>query len=101
MSAPVREVPSSGGGAGQTTVGLTAVQISSSSVQTRLVQVKAMSTNTNKIYIGWSNAVTTSTGHELSAGEFTAWIPVSDLSKLWFISDAATQKISYLYLNHT
>jgi hypothetical protein len=85
------------GGTGQTTVGLTAVQITATPTAIKSVTIKALSTNTDIVYVGFSNAVITSTGFELTAGQ--AWcIDIDDLSNVWVISNATGQKICYGYV---
>lgn len=91
---------------GQRTVGQTAVALAASAVACRVgVVVKALAANTGKIYVGLTDAVTTSTGFELNPKEQmsfdTAFLRalggtgIGDLVNLYLISDTASQGVSY------
>jgi hypothetical protein len=60
----------------------------------KYVEIKADLTNTNNVYVGVSNVLTT-TGYMLDAGELIR-IPVDDMSKVWVIGGAAAQGYSWL-----
>jgi hypothetical protein len=60
----------------------------------KYVEIKADLTNTNNVYVGVSNVLTT-TGYMLDAGELIR-IPVDDLSKVWVIGGAAAQGFSWI-----
>lgn len=68
------------------------------------VKFKAVWSNAGKVYIGGSTVTKvdgttdTTTGLELSAGEETGWIPVSNLNVLYRISDNAGDDLTYLAL---
>ena len=81
---------------GQTAVGTSAVEVISSS-QTSAVGylLKSLSTNTGKLFIGFDNTVTTSTGFELSAANDGIFLPLKTCS-IWVISDTAAQTVSYI-----
>lgn len=89
---------------GSTAVGTSAVQITETSTPLiRGVQVRADSANTNKIYIGLANTVTaasasTTDGYQLAAGEslFISPAIADNLTDLWFIAGASSQKIFWL-----
>lgn len=82
--------------AGQTSVGVSAVQVQSSSQVCRHgVQVKANMGNTGIIYVGHSSGVTTSNGYELGPGE-SVFVPIDNVNKVYVISDTASQGISWL-----
>lgn len=85
------------GDTGQVTVGTSAVQITSETTAIKSVSIKSLSANTGLIYVGFSNAVTTSTGYELSARD-SIEIDIDDLSDIWLISDTALQKVCYMYV---
>lgn len=61
----------------------------------RYVVIKADLGNTNNVYVGGSNVLTT-TGFMLDAGEATPPIHIDDLSKVWVIGGAASQGYSWL-----
>lgn len=91
------ELPKSGiAGHGQTTVGTSAVQMGN--LECGSVLLKAPSTNTDKVYIGNSSAVTTSTGFVLAAGDAIE-IGVGNLNKIFAIAGAASQKLHYIAIN--
>lgn len=58
------------------------------------ITVKAMPTNTAKIYVG-ASGVTTATGYPLSAGE-SVFVPVDDVSKVYAIGGAANQAAAWI-----
>ena len=79
----------------QTSVGTSAVAVSASAVPRNFTVIKALSTNTGRVFIGVSNGVLTTTGFELSAGESIA-VPVAEAanaSGIWAIGSAASQTI--------
>ncbi len=81
---------------GQTTVGTTPVQLTTSSVPAvKGILVKAHKDNNGKIYIGKDNTVTTSTGFELAAGEAVT-IEVDDANKIWLVADSDDQVVSWI-----
>ena len=79
---------------GQVTVGTSAVQLPSTNDEVG-VTIKALAANTGKIYIGTSNAVTTATGFELTAGQQIN-SQLVNANTLYAISDTAAQKICYI-----
>jgi len=79
---------------GQFLVGVTAVQLPSNSLKNS-VNVKSSESNTGIIYVGNSNAVTTTTGYELSAGE-SITLPINNSNLIYLISDSTNQIISYI-----
>jgi hypothetical protein len=90
---------------GETAVGTSAVQVSSTSTPCAGLFIKAKSTNTGIVYIGKSDVTTadgatdTTSGYPLSAGEETPFmIQVSNLNAIYAIASAASQAISYVYL---
>lgn len=68
------------------------------------VNIKAVSDNAGKVYIGGSGVTThgggtnTTTGFQLSAGEETGWMPISNLNKLYRITDNGGDDLTYLVL---
>lgn len=68
----------------------------------RLVKFKAAYDNAGRVYIGGSGVTKkdgttdTTTGLELSAGEETGWLPVSNLNVLYRICDNAGDDLTYL-----
>lgn len=79
---------------GQSTIGLSAIQLSSNSLKQGVV-IKASSSNTGSIYIGSSSGVTTSTGYELGAGE-SVTIPINNTNLVYLISNIASQSVSFI-----
>jgi hypothetical protein len=80
-------------GYGQTTIGISAVQLANNAC-TRGVIVKAMNTNSVAVYLG-NAAVTTGTGYELGPGE-SVTIPISNSDLIYAISGTASQNICYV-----
>jgi len=81
---------------GQTTVGTTAVRLTSESTPTkRGVVIKADDDNTGNVYIGKDNTVSTTTGFRLGAGQGIT-IEVDDASKIWLVADADSQKVHWI-----
>ncbi len=79
--------------AGQTTVGTSQVQLPNNPVFMS-VTVKANNGNSGTVYVGLTG-VTTLTGFELGAGESVS-LPVDNTNRIFVISDAASQTISYV-----
>ena len=74
------------------------------SVAAKWVKVKAQYDNAGRVYIGGS-AVTvkdgttdTTTGYELSPGEETPWLPLSNLNALYLICNNAGDDVTYMVL---
>jgi len=73
-------------------------------VPCNLVKIKAMAGNSGKMYIGGAGVTApdgttdTTTGFELSAGEETGWLPVSNLADFYFIGQYDSDKLTYLAL---
>lgn len=68
-----------------------------------LVKFKAHPGNSGYIHLGWNIGVTitdgtadTTTGFILAAGDDSGWIPITDMSLLFYIGSAAAQKFTYL-----
>lgn len=74
----------------QQSVGTSQVQLPSNAI-TLSVTLKAMSTNSGKVFVG-VNGVSASTGFELIAGEALS-IAVDNTSRLYAVADAAGQNI--------
>ena len=92
----IREVTVTSFKLGQTTVGTTAVQLTSESTPTKKgVLIKADDNNTGSVYIGKDNTVSTTTGFRLNAGQGIA-IEVDDASKIWLVADADNQKVHWI-----
>lgn len=80
----------------QVTLGIAAVQLAS--VEGHYVLLKADSANTNKVYIGVAG-VTTETGFELSADQFSPFIPIGNANQLYVLGGAGGQKLHVLVLS--
>jgi len=92
----IREVTVTSFKPGQTTVGTTAVQLTSESTPIKKgVVIKADDDNTGSVYIGKDNTVSTTTGFRLDAGQGIA-IEVDDASKIWLVADADSQKVHWI-----
>lgn len=71
-------------------------------IKCRMVMLKAMDDNTGDVYVGGSGVTipdgTTdaTSGLQLSPGEFSPWIPVSNLNLLYRICDNAGDDLTYL-----
>lgn len=81
----------------QTDITGTATQLTSSSPTTSYgFTVRAHSANTQKVYLGYSNAVAVTTGYELGAGE-AYWISKNQAdgpADIYLISASGTQRVS-------
>lgn len=75
------------------------------SIESRYVKLKAEYDNSGRVYIGLSTVTkadgTTSVtaGWQLSAGEETPWLPVTNLSQLYRICDNAGDDLTYTVLS--
>lgn len=82
---------------------VTAIQMPN--VACRLVKFKAHYDNAGRVYIGGSGVTTAdgttdiTTGLQLSAGEETGWIPISNLNLLYRICDNAGDDLTYIALS--
>lgn len=69
-----------------------------------MVKFKAEAANAGKVYIGGSGVTAidgttdTTTGLQLSAGDETGWIPVTNLNVFYRISNNAGDDLTYLAL---
>jgi len=80
----------------QVTVGTSATQIDATQLTGRSnIQVKGLSTNTVAIFIGPTNAVTTSTGFPIFAGD-TVTLDMQTTDQIWGISASAGQVIAIM-----
>ena len=79
---------------GQVIIGLTAVQLPSNALKNS-INIKSSDSNTGILYVGSSNAVTTATGYELSAGE-SITLPINNSNLIYLISNSTNQIISYI-----
>ena len=89
----------------KSSVGTSAVQLVGTSTPfSYYVLVKASSTNTGVVYVGFSSAVTHGTadatdGYELAAGAevlIDAAAATGDASNIWLNASAVSQKVSFL-----
>jgi hypothetical protein len=77
----------------QYTIGVSAVQLTPSPLANRsAMSIKTDAGNTDTVYIGESNAVTTSTGYALFIGDVVN-IDVTASAQVWAISSAANQLV--------
>lgn len=78
-------------------IGATALPLGGSNTKYESVIIKALSTNTDKVYVGGS-AVTTANGLELSAGEAITLGREfgGDLANIYCIGGAAGQEVRVL-----
>jgi hypothetical protein len=91
---------------GSVAVGAAAVQVIATATPLRNgVRIVAANANTGKVYVGLSSAVTANSaaatdGYELAAGQ-SLWVdvwavPGGDLSNLYVIASAASQKAFFI-----
>lgn len=94
----VAVIDASTGSYGRTAVSAagTAVQLttSTSKLSTGVV-LRALSTNTGKIYVGFDNAVSSSTGYELSAGEAIP-IEINVANGVWINASVNGEGVCFL-----
>lgn len=68
------------------------------------VNIKALTGNSTNVYIGGAGVTVPGTetnatgGFTLDAGQDTGWIEIDNLNKLWMITDANGDDVSYLAL---
>lgn len=66
-----------------------------------MVMFRAVSSNAGNVYIGGPGSTKPdgtddfTAGFELAPGEMTAWIPIDNLNRLYFICDNATDDINF------
>ena len=71
-------------------------------IEFELCQIKAVASNSGKVYVGNSGVTKpdgttdTSSGMELAAGDFTWFIMPGNLSDVWIICDNAGDDIVYI-----
>jgi hypothetical protein len=84
-------------GNGKTTVTTagTAVQLASSTA-IKSVTIRALASNTNKIYVG-SSSVSSANGFQLSKQE-TVSLDVDNLNKVWLDCDTNGEGVTFIYL---
>lgn len=85
---------------GQVDVGSTAAQLSTSSRDLKWgVEVFADADNSNAIWVGYSSNITAgggeTSGVKIPAGK-SQFIPAASLSRVYVISDASSQSVTYL-----
>lgn len=82
---------------GQITVTTAGTEVQGGNIACDGIFVKAMSTNTGKVYIGndGAGAVASTTGYELSAGE-QVYLNIKNLNLLWVDASADAQKVCWL-----
>jgi hypothetical protein len=59
------------------------------------VSVKALSTNTDFIYLGNSGSFSGSVGHALDPGD-SVFLSIDNLSKIYVLSASSTQTVTYI-----
>ena len=89
-------------GVGERAGSATAVQLPS--VAGSMILIKALASNAGNVYLGGAgvtkaNGTTdTTTGIELTPGDMTPWLPLSNLDNLYIICDNAGDDITYMVL---
>lgn len=88
---------------GQTTVTTAGTEVVLAAAGTRAngpVRVRALSTNTGKMYVGnaGDGTVASTTGYELSAGEDVTFVYVGDLSSIMVDSSVNGEKVCWAIL---
>lgn len=89
---------------GQTTVTTAGTEVVLAASGTRAngpVRIRALSTNTGKMYIGnaGDGTVASTTGYELSAGDDIVLAYVGDLNTIWVDSSVNGEKVCWAILN--
>ena len=77
-----------------TTAG-TRVQLATTTT-VKSVTIKALATNTGKIYVG-SSTVASTNGYELSAGD-SITLDIADLASIYLDSSVNAESVTYIYL---
>jgi hypothetical protein len=88
---------------GQTTVAAAGTEVVLVAAATRVnvaVAIRALSTNTGKMYIGNTGAgvVSSTTGYELSAGDQIILEQITDLSEIMVDASVSGEKVCWLIL---
>ena len=73
----------------------TAVQLASNTA-TASITIRALSTNTGRIYVGTSS-VSSANGFQLSASE-TVSLDLNNLNKIYLDADNSSEGVSYIYI---
>lgn len=98
MSTVIVAVDAADGETGQkvvTTAG-TPVKVTTSTRKMSIgARVRALAANTGKIYVGFSNAVSSSTGYQLSAGE-SVLVEVRTADGLWIDSSVNAEGVCFM-----
>ncbi len=81
--------------AGNINVGAARVQLPA--IACEMVQFKADPDNSGQVYLGGAD-VTTGIGWQLEAGDMTGWIPIKNISLVYAIGSAASQKLHYMII---
>jgi len=86
---------------GQITVTTAGTEVQGPSVSGSLFQIKALAGNTGLMYVGndGSNAVSSSTGFQLSAGEVVALGNVTNLNQIYVDSSVNGEKVCWIKLS--
>lgn len=92
---PSKEIGAAAWGAGQFTVATVAATALPANA-CREVTVRALSGNTDPVYIGASGVLTT-TGHELNPGDAQT-VKVNNTNLIFLIAGVASQKVSYAWV---
>lgn len=89
VDTPIKALTSSSGS--QVSVLTSATQLDTSQLSGRKgIVVKALNSNNQKIYVGFSSGVTTGNGYELDAGQFVE-MDLSTDKQIWAIANSSTQ----------
>lgn len=89
VDTPIKPLDNSSGS--QISVLTSATQLDTSQLTNRKgIVVKALNSNNQKIYVGFSSGVTTGNGYELDAGQFVE-MDLSTSKQIWAIANSSTQ----------
>lgn len=83
----------------QIDVDVTSIQIAGTPISNRkLLIIKSLKSNSNNIFIGSLNSVTSLNGYELIPGESLS-INIDGTSQVWAISDVGINRLSYIEIS--
>ena len=106
MTSPVQYFSLGNGSGGNGEIGVGTSQIQGPAQKCRMAIFYADADNTGNVYVGFATGVTaadgttdTTTGICLDAGRDTGWLPVANLDDVFFISDTASQSVTYAFVS--
>ena len=98
VTGSITETTPTTGGSAQATVTTAGTEVQLATNSCLSITIKAKSTNTGLIFVGFDNTVSSTTGFILSAGEPVSYA-ISNTNKIWIDSSVNAEGISYTWVN--